>query len=169
MGKPHRLVADAYRGRVSVFVTCATADRHHAFADAAACTQVLQTLQREIAGQIELTSYCLMPDHGHLLLTGLDEGSDLRRAVRRWKQVTAHEYAQRIRRPLWQGNYWDWVLRDADDALAVSRYIVSDPLRSGLTNDLLAYPWWGSDRWTREALASQVWDARAPRWWNEWR
>ena len=168
MGKPHRLVADAYRGHSCVFITCATNNRHHAFVDPAVCTQVLESLRQQLAADIELTSYCLMPDHGHLLLTGQHEGADLLTTVRRWKQVTGYEYAQTFRCKLWQGNYWDWILRDADDVFAVAKYIVSDPLRSGLTDDLLLYPWWGSDRWPRTVLASQVWEARAPRWWREW-
>jgi putative transposase len=169
MGKPRRLAQESYRGLVCVFITCATHQRHDAFADSALCTRTLDLLHRECTGQVEVTSYCLMPDHAHLLLTGLTDGAELLTVINRWKQFTGYEYRTTCARRLWQGNYLDWILRDGDDALATARYIVSDPVRSGLVSDLLDYRWWGSHRWSRQELVVGIGDARAPRWWSEWR
>jgi REP element-mobilizing transposase RayT len=167
MGKPHRLAADLYRGRKCVFITCATFARHQAFADTATSARLLEALRAETRDSIELTAFCLMPDHGHFLLAGLDDEADLLRAVNRWKQRTAFEYARAHRRRLWQGSYWDWLLRSEEDEFTVARYIVSDPLRSGLVTNILDYPHWGSDRWTRGALAAAIWDPPTPQWWRE--
>ena len=164
MGKPHRLPRSAYTGRVSVFITCATHGRRRIFEHSAVCESVIAALRHVASNGIELTAYCLMPDHGHVLLTGLHEGADLLDAVCRWKQKTGYEYRSS---PLWQGNFHDWVLRDAADCFAVARYIVSDPVRSGIVTDVRDYRWWGSDRWGREELARDVWEARAPAWWRD--
>jgi len=110
-----------------------------------------------------------MPDHGHFLLTGLSADAEVLKVIHRWKQFTGYQYATTCARQLWQGNYWDWILRDGDDVFAIARYIVSDPVRSGLASDLLDYRWWGSDRWSRQELAAGIGNARAPRWWSEWR
>jgi putative transposase len=169
MGKPHRLDAERYRGSVCVFVTCATHQRHRAFADSAVCTTILDALHQECDAHAEVTAYCLMPDHGHFLLTGLGDRAEVLKVIHRWKQFTGYRYAKIFARQLWQGNYWDWVLRDGEDVFATARYVVSDPVRSALVGDLRDYPWWGSARWSREVLARDIWHARAPRWWSSWR
>lgn len=144
--------ASKYRGLARVFVTCTTDHRHAAFSDDSVCSFVLSELAAKTAGRIEITAYCLMPDHGHLLLTGLHQGSDIPDAIRQWKQATGFWYARLRGRRLWQRKYWDYVLRDSDDSIAIARYVVSDPVRSDLTTQLDSYQWWGSDRWTRQFL-----------------
>ena len=47
------------------------------------------------------------------------------------------------RRRLWQGNYWDHLLRHPDEQIGIARYIVLNPIRSGLVTDLRDYRWWG--------------------------
>ena len=113
MGKPHRLPGWRYAGRVRVFITCATYQRHTA-----------------------------LTEQG----TGTSSTS---------------------KRKLWQGNYWDHILRDPDEALKVAMYIVSDPIRSGLVSELMEYPWWGSECWSRETLAAAATTAPKPTWWSE--
>ena len=158
MPKPHRLPAWSYRGIVSVFVTCVTHGRQTAFADPSVCEFVLADLFANCDGSIEITAHCMMPDHGHFLLTALRDRSEIPRTIRRWKQATGYCYSTKNNRKLWQKNYWDYVLRDPDDQLAVALYAISDPKRSGLVESLQDYPWWGSQRWTREELARLVID-----------
>ena len=156
MGKPHRLCRDSYRGRVSVFITCTTHNRHDAFADPDVSRFVLTDLEVRTVEDIEITAWCLMPDHGHFLLTGRHRESDILAIVRAWKQATGFWYSSTRHRRLWQGNFWDWVLRDDDDALTVASYIVSNPIRSKLVPTLDEYIWWGSARWSREVLIANV-------------
>ena len=167
MGKPHRLPMWSYKGRPSVFITCSTHQRHKAFEDGAVCSFLLADLFAKCHKTIEVTAYCVMPDHGHLLLTARHPGSDIPTAVRRWKQATGHWYSAVHRRKLWQGNYWDYILRDPDDARTVARYIVSDPVRSKLVPSLACYRWWGSECWTREELLADATSAEQATWWRE--
>ena len=44
--------------------------------------------------------------------------------------------------PLWQKGYHHHALRREEDLRAFARYVVANPLRAGLANDLGAYPLW---------------------------
>ena len=54
------------------------------------------------------------------------------------KAVTAHK----LRQPIWQGGFHDHALRQEDDVREVARYIVANPLRAGLVEQLADYPHW---------------------------
>jgi len=54
----------------------------------------------------DVTAYCFMPDHIHVLAAGTSEESDLRRYVSRWKQVTGYQYKGMTGGRLWQPPYW---------------------------------------------------------------
>ncbi|GGY09626.1 hypothetical protein GCM10007160_41190 [Litchfieldella qijiaojingensis] len=43
---------------------------------------------------------------------------------------------------IWQRGYHDRAIRDEEDIRAVARYIVANPLRAGLVNDIGQYPLW---------------------------
>jgi len=73
-------------------------------------------------------AYCVMPDHAHLLLEGIDETADVREAMRAWKQRTGFDWKRRTRTPLWQEGFHDRVLRDSDDTRAVVRYVLDELL-----------------------------------------
>jgi putative transposase len=168
VGKPHRLAGFNYRGRFRIFITCCTKQRHLAFSETAACEFLLTQLQAQAkAGDFEILAYCWMPDHVHLLLGGVAADSDLQALMRGWKQSTGYWYRGQTGRALWQGNYWDYLLRDPDDSLRIVHYIISDPVRSGIVERLEQYAWWGSDRWTREELVAITALAERPAWWIE--
>ena len=48
------------------------------------------------------------------------------------------------------------VLRPHDDAKAVARYILQNPIRSGLARAAEEYPFLGSDVWSLEELLDSV-------------
>ena len=97
-----------------------------------------------------------MPDHVHLLLEGLSQGSDLRLLIYHWKQRTAYAHRRFAGTTLWQSSFHDRVLRSDDDLLAAAAYIVANPLRAGLVEDLRSYPFWGSSRWSRADLIESI-------------
>ena len=136
-----------------MFISCVTYRRHPSFTNPAACEFTIADLCSKCSTQIEVTCYCLMPDHGHLLLTNLHSDADIPATVHRWKQTTGFWYAATYAKRLWQANYWDQLLRDVDDTFSVCRYIISDPVRQGLARKAEDYPWWGSQRWSRQDLA----------------
>lgn len=93
-----------------------------------------------------------MPDHLHLLVEG-SEQSDLSRFMKAFKQVTSFRYKQRVGQPLWQPSYYDHVIRNEQDAQQAFAYILENPVRAGLVDDIGDYPFLGG-AWVREMLVA---------------
>ena len=93
-----------------------------------------------------------MPDHVHLLLEGLSPTSDLPRLIAKWKQKTGYVHSRSTGVVLWQGGFFDHVLREEEDRDALVRYMIANPIRAGLVLDVRDYPYWGSGVCSREEL-----------------
>ena len=142
-----------YRGCHRYFLTYGTFARTRVFIERAAvalvCTQFLRAATDE---RFEILTYCFMPDHVHLLVEGIDEGSDGKGFIARSKQYSAFKYKARTACRLWQRDSFERVLRDSEGSLAVSRYILANPVRAGLVSRPFDYPYSGSFAWDRQAL-----------------
>jgi len=161
---PPRVSGCTYRGLCRYFVTCCTHNRARVFADALAaqglCAQIPPFFERR---GLAVLAYCVMPDHVHLLLEGVDERADVVEALRAWKQRTGFDWKRRGSPRLWQKGYHDRVLRDSDDTRAVVRYVLENPIRSGLVRQVSDYHWLGSSRYTLEELSGHAGEWR-PGW-----
>ena len=104
-----------------------------------------------------------MPDHVHLLLEGVIEAANLAEAVRAWKQRTGFDWKRRTGAHLWQEGFHDRVLRAEDDAAAVVRYILENPVRAGLVSSVTDYQWTGSSCFGIEDLLASAGQWR-PAW-----
>ena len=51
---------------------------------------------------------------------------------------------------------YERVLRDDEMTFAVMRYIIENPLRAKLTDDIMLYPFWGSEVYSREQMIEYV-------------
>jgi putative transposase len=90
---------------------------------------------------VEIWSYCLMPNHTHLIAVPSTENG------LRWAIGEAHRrYTRRInfrekwRGYLWQGRFASFVM-DEPYLLAAARYIELNPLRAGLVAKAGDWPW----------------------------
>jgi putative transposase len=85
-----------------------------------------------------------MPDHVHLLAEGLTDSADLRAFAKlaRQRAAVAHAVAEAGR--LWQEGYFERVLRADEDSITVCRYILFNPVRSGLVREPSEYPFLGT-------------------------
>jgi REP element-mobilizing transposase RayT len=123
------------------FVTC---DRKPFFRDftlaSAACRTFAKNAQ---AARAELLCWVLMPDHFHGLV-GIGEGSDLARCVQRMKgQSSAGCRALMSQREtLWSRAVHDHALRADEDVVAAAKYVIENPVRAGLVDDAMLYPYW---------------------------
>jgi len=101
---------------------------------------------RSVADQerFSVWAYCFMPDHVHLLVEGLDSDSDMRRFVSVFKQKTGYWYRRTHNGRLWSSNYYEHVLRGDEATIAVTKYIIQNPLRRGMVEDCGTYPHSGS-------------------------
>ncbi len=97
-----------------------------------------------------------MPEHLHLLVEGLRADADLKTFVARAKQFSGYYFKRETGRRLWQRYGYERVLRAEETTLSVIRYIVENPVRAGLTNDVASYPFWGSEVYSREQLTEHI-------------
>ena len=97
-----------------------------------------------------------MPDHVHLLVSGLTEDSDCRAFIRAMKQYTGYYFRKATGRALWQRYGYEHVLRSDLERATTIRYILDNPLRAGLAKRLEDYPFLGSERYTVEELVAQA-------------
>ena len=87
-------------------------------------------------------AWVVMPDHLHWLFQ-LKEGT-LARTIGSTKSrsALAINRATNNQGALWQSGYHDRAVRDGEDLRNIARYIVANPLRAGLVNNIGDYPLW---------------------------
>lgn len=157
MSRPPRLAPPNYVGVKQHFLTICTEKRYPFFLEAAVvslvCEQILRAATEQ---QFEITAYCFMPDHLHALVTGREERSDLCRFVGLAKQRSGFTFGRTNPRRLWQEGYYDRILRSDESLFDVVRYVVTNPLRAGLVERLVDYPFWGSAVYAREEIVDFI-------------
>ena len=88
--------------------------------------------------------YCFMPDHQHLIITGVQSVSDIRKAIISYKQKTGFWMSEEKVGARWQKDFYDHVLRRHEDIAVQVRYILDNPVRKGLVASWQGYPYKGS-------------------------
>jgi REP element-mobilizing transposase RayT len=82
-----------------------------------------------------------MPDHWHGLVQ-LGPRDSLATVVGRFKAAVTRQLRCTDGGLVWARGYHDRALRRDEDIKAVARYIVANPLRAGLADNVLDYPYW---------------------------
>jgi putative transposase len=156
-----RLPGFDYLGPHVYSVTCCTFSRRPWFMGAATLEAVRSELIHSAdENRFAVLAYCFMPDHVHLLLEGTSPTSDLPRFIAQWKQKTGHLHLRATGVVLWQGGFFDHVVREDEDRDALVRYIIANPIRAGLVLDVRDYPYWGSGVCSREELVENLFNRR---------
>lgn len=100
---------------------------------------------------VSLQCWVLMPDHWHALIA-LGEAYSLSQAINRIKSISAiainRERGGSGR--VWSKGFHDHALRRDEDAVAVARYVILNPLRAGIVQRVGDYPFWDAV-WLDEA------------------
>jgi len=144
--KQIRLPLNVYERERVYYLTVCTHQRRPWFSGSNGLAQSfakhLVALARE--REAKLFAWCIMPDHGHLLV----QDSDLIALVRLLKGKIAHEARPSTEGSrLWQRSFFDRALRSEQSVLDVARYVWTNPVRSGLVNHPGDYAWSGSLTW----------------------
>ena len=131
-----RLQPEHYRGRAIAHWTMAIDHRRQGWLDPLHHARLRELLCHALGRhRIVCPAYCLMPDHGHFLLCGLEEISDQRRAVHLFRKAWNTLLAPGFRL---QPQAHDHVLREEErtnDAFrAVAWYILENPVRAALAD-----------------------------------
>jgi putative transposase len=143
--RPARLRAFDYKGKHQYFVTCATEARQKLFVDSYVVTgigdQILRTCDER---DFDVLAFVFMPDHLHLLVKGNSEQAHFVSMMTLLRQRTAITYRRLAHQRLWQGGYFERVLRPTDDAFKIIEDIRSNPSEAGLPTERSQYPyvWW---------------------------
>ncbi|MEX2160238.1 MAG: transposase [Dehalococcoidia bacterium] len=168
--RPNRLDLDGYREPGRFFVTASTSGRQPWFRRDAVARYCADALRESCSRQrFELVAYCFIPDHLHFLVESEQEGTDLVRLVRDFKQRTGWWFRNRyqagglkasptgFRPSLWQRSYYDHVLGQDDDSDRIVRYILDNPVDACLVEDAFDYPYsWCAYDWPERILASNM-------------
>src|SRR5262249_7015739 len=155
--RPPRVRGFAYLGCHAYFLTICVEHRRTTFTDATIARSVRACfLQLATVHQLAVLAYCLMPDHLHSLLLGLNDRTDFRRFVFAFKQRTGFEYGRQSSDRLWQEGFYDHVLRNDESLVGVAAYILNNPVRAGLCRTIHEYAHLGSDRYTLQELSDAV-------------
>ena len=135
------------KGRMSLpnhiyHITTTTFARKPVFKDLFLAREVVKCLYHP-QRTAETLAYVVMPDHLHWLLA-LGEQGDMSSEVRIVKSFTTHrvneikgEYGS-----IWQPGYYDHAIRKDEDLRRVARYIVANPIRAGIADDIGQYSLW---------------------------
>ncbi|MBM4161537.1 MAG: hypothetical protein FJ217_10615 [Ignavibacteria bacterium] len=104
--------------------------------------------------EFELLSFCIMPNHVHLVLSILDQGATvvgrrasspyrLTRILESLKWYTARECNKLLGRKgaFWQHESYDHVVRDGAEQQHVIEYVVHNPVKAGLCREWKDWKW----------------------------
>ena len=102
-------------------------------------------------GMADTVCYVVMPDHVHWLLQ-LKSGalSDLIRTVKSRAAIAYNKLNSHLG-AVWQDGFHDHALRSDEELITVARYVVANPLRKGLVDDIGQYPLWDAVWLERES------------------
>ena len=142
-----------YSGKYQYFLTFCTDQRGLLFEQPEPVALVLdQILRSAREWRFEITAYCFMPDHVHLLVTGTTDDADCRAFIKSAKQYSAYYFRRRYGMTLWQRYGFERVIRSDTEAAFTIGYIVSNPVRAGLVEHPTEYKYVGSVRYTLAEL-----------------
>jgi len=136
-----------YVGKYHYFLTFCT-HRQTPFFNETPKVELVRTqfLRTASDGHFALTAYCFMPDHVHLIASGLAEDADVKRFIARAKQYSGFYFKREFGVTLWQRYGFDRVIRDDMELACTIGYIVANPVRAELVSHPSQYPHLGSSR-----------------------
>jgi len=101
---------------------------------------VADALQHFDGNRYDLFSWCVMPNHVHVVLRPC-AGHHLAGILHSWKSFTATRINRLLDRAgrLWQREYYDHLIRDEREFGRIIDYVLQNPAKAGLTR----WPWVG--------------------------
>jgi REP element-mobilizing transposase RayT len=116
-------------------------------ADPQIAALVVESLHYRDGRVYELRTFCVMPNHVHLVCTPLEkqdgEYHSLAAILHSLKRYTARE-ANKIlgcRGTFWQQEYYDHVVRDEGELQRIVGYVLNNPVKAGMVSNWEEWPW----------------------------
>jgi len=96
-------------------------------------------------GSVHSLAWVVMPDHFHWLVQlRADNLSSVIGAVKSRCARAVNQHTGR-QGPLWQTGFHDHAIRDGEDLRPYADYLLANPLRAGLVEDIGEYPLWDAE------------------------
>ena len=131
--KSTRLSSENYRGQKAYFLTiCCDKRRPHLSSPSTANIVISTLMDVTNKHHFLLHAYCVMPDHIHFLIHGVEIDADMLRLMKEFKSRTAFQFRKDRGCQLWEMSYYDHILHDSDAIEAVACYIWNNPVRKHL-------------------------------------
>jgi len=145
---PHYQGNKLRKGRFSetgraYFITTVTNERKAVFDDRLLARLLVAELRQATeTGFVESLAWVIMPDHLHWLFI-LRKGTldSVINCVKSRSAISINSHIGTNGR-FWQKGFHDRAIRRDEDIRSVARYIVANPLRAGITDDIGTYPLW---------------------------
>ncbi len=147
--KPHKkthLDASLYRDPGWIyFFTIVSNFKNPFFLNEKLSCEIVDCLKEERkTARCKVYTYCLMPDHLHLLCSTEDQSTSVLDFINRFKgRSTRIGWKYGIEGSLWQRGSYDHILRREENLAEISQYIVNNPLRRGIVEKWEDYPFSG--------------------------
>jgi len=143
--KKHRLHPGIYKGRILVSFTLCVKDRKELFIDDEIFYHFNSLLINELTeGDCSAYVYLFMPDHAHIILSGKNEDSDIKKCLENYKKKTGFWLYKNKNTFKWQKDYYDHILRKEEDLVTQIRYILNNPVRARIAKNWKEYKFKGS-------------------------
>jgi menaquinone-specific isochorismate synthase len=93
-------------------------------------TLVADAIKFFVDKRYRLIAYVIMDDHVHVLVSPTDPYS-LEKIIHSWKSFSSNQIAKLSSRksPIWQGEYYDHIVRNEEDFVEKTGYILTNPQR----------------------------------------
>lgn len=150
MASPQLLIGRTHQPGAYYTITTVVRGRRPVLASNNAAEAVIEQFHRaQHEGMVHSLAWVVMPDHVHWLFRL--QAARLGTCLQRFKSRSARGVNALfgLRDALWQAGYYDHRLRDDEDLRTQARYILANPIRSGLAQAFGEYrhAWtiWGTE------------------------
>jgi REP element-mobilizing transposase RayT len=107
-----------------------------------ACAKIVEDSILFGAGQrYTLFSWCVMPNHVHLLLTPILALAKITQGLKGYTAREINRLQNQVGRTFWQDESFDHWARDEEELLRIIHYIENNPAKAGLCPHLKDWPW----------------------------
>ncbi len=149
------------------FITTTTKDRRPIFHQEKNIHLLLETIDRvQTIYPFQMLAYCILPDHIHLLLQPQDQYS-VPQIMHSLKRNFTMNYKKTVglvtTQHLWQGCFWDHLIRNEKDLIRHLDYIHHNPVKHGLVQRPEDYPYSSYGSWLKQGYYEKGWGHSAPR------
>lgn len=143
--RKHRLDSKIYQGKIIVSFTLCVKNRKELFNEKGIYNIFESIFLNELKKyNCEAYVYLFMPDHAHILLSGKEGDSDIKKCIDGFKQQTGFWLYKNLPIYKWQKDYYDHILRKDEELKTQIEYILNNPVRAGIVEEWKNYKLKGS-------------------------